>query len=72
MEMNHLPRVLDHELPEGQIVERPHGIERRADEAHADANRLARSADAVRRHLDGKEIVKQVVVPGKLVNLVVR
>jgi leucyl-tRNA synthetase len=26
----------------------------------------------VKRHLDGKEIVKEVVVPGKLVNLVVR
>jgi len=26
----------------------------------------------VRAHLDGREIVKEVVVPGKLVNLVVR
>ncbi len=34
--------------------------------------RLAHKADAVKRHLDGKEIVKEVVVPGKLVNLVVR
>jgi leucyl-tRNA synthetase len=34
--------------------------------------RLARQQDAVRRHLDGREIVKEVVVPGKLVNLVVR
>src|SRR5581483_4024649 len=33
---------------------------------------LARGADAVRRHLDGKEVVKEIVVPGKLVNLVVR
>jgi leucyl-tRNA synthetase len=33
---------------------------------------LARSAPNVRAHLDGKEIVKEVVVPGKLVNLVVR
>ena len=33
---------------------------------------LARSADAVKRHLDGKEVVKEIVVPGKLVNLVVR
>ena len=30
------------------------------------------AADAVKRHLDGKEIVKEIVVPGKLVNLVVR
>jgi leucyl-tRNA synthetase len=46
-------------------------------EAAADADRdellrLAHASEAVRRHLDGKEIVKEVVVPGKLVNLVVR
>jgi leucyl-tRNA synthetase len=34
--------------------------------------RLAREQEAVRRHLDGREIVKEVVVPGRLVNLVVR
>jgi leucyl-tRNA synthetase len=34
--------------------------------------RLARETDGVKRHLDGKEVVKEVVVPGKLVNLVVR
>jgi leucyl-tRNA synthetase len=34
--------------------------------------RLARERENVRRHVDGKEIVKEVVVPGKLVNLVVR
>jgi leucyl-tRNA synthetase len=33
---------------------------------------LARNTDAVKRHLDGKEVVKEIVVPGKLVNLVVR
>jgi leucyl-tRNA synthetase len=33
---------------------------------------LAREAPNVRAHLDGKEVVKEVVVPGKLVNLVVR
>ena len=33
---------------------------------------LARASEKVRRHLDGKEIVKEIVVPGKLVNLVVR
>jgi leucyl-tRNA synthetase len=33
---------------------------------------LARSSENVRRHLDGKQIVKEIVVPGKLVNLVVR
>ncbi len=34
--------------------------------------RAAREAEAVRRHLDGREVVKEIVVPGKLVNLVVR
>jgi leucyl-tRNA synthetase len=33
---------------------------------------LCRAAPNVRAHLDGREIVKEVVVPGKLVNLVVR
>jgi leucyl-tRNA synthetase len=33
---------------------------------------LARASDKVSRHLDGKEVVKEIVVPGKLVNLVVR
>ena len=32
---------------------------------------LARDSEAVRRHLDGREVVKEIVVPGKLVNLVV-
>ncbi len=34
--------------------------------------RLARGSENVQRHLDGKQVVKEVVVPGKLVNLVVR
>jgi leucyl-tRNA synthetase len=34
--------------------------------------RLARESEKVSRHLDGREVVKEVVVPGKLVNLVVR
>jgi leucyl-tRNA synthetase len=33
---------------------------------------LARSAPNVVAHLDGKQVVKEIVVPGKLVNLVVR
>ncbi len=46
-------------------------------EAPAGADRdalltLARESEAVARHVDGKEIVKEIVVPGKLVNLVVR
>jgi leucyl-tRNA synthetase len=33
---------------------------------------LARESERVRRPVDGKQIVKEVVVPGRLVNLVVR
>jgi len=33
---------------------------------------LARASENVRRHLDGKQVVKEVVVPGRLVNFVVR
>jgi leucyl-tRNA synthetase len=33
---------------------------------------LARGSDKVGRHIDGKRVVKEIVVPGKLVNLVVR
>jgi leucyl-tRNA synthetase len=33
---------------------------------------LARTSENVRRHLDGKQVAKEIVVPGKLVNLVVR
>jgi leucyl-tRNA synthetase len=33
---------------------------------------LCKAAPNVRAHIDGKEIVKEIVVPGKLVNLVVR
>jgi leucyl-tRNA synthetase len=46
-------------------------------EAPAGASReqleqLAREAPNVRAHLDGREVAKVIVVPGKLVNLVVR
>jgi leucyl-tRNA synthetase len=34
--------------------------------------RLALAAPNVRAHVDGREVVKEVVVPGKLVNIVVR
>ena len=34
--------------------------------------RVARESEKVSRHLDGREVVKEVVVPGKLVNFVVR
>jgi leucyl-tRNA synthetase len=47
-------------------------IEVAADAPEEEMLRLARESERVRRHLDGKEVVKEVVVPGKLVNLVVR
>jgi leucyl-tRNA synthetase len=47
-------------------------IEAAADAPREELLRLARESEKVERHLDGKEIVKEVVVPGKLVNLVVR
>jgi leucyl-tRNA synthetase len=47
-------------------------IEAPAEAPEADLLALARESEKVRRHLDGKEIVKEIVVPGKLVNLVVR
>jgi len=47
-------------------------VQAATDASEADLVELCRSAPNVRAHLDGKELVKEVVVPGKLVNLVVR
>jgi leucyl-tRNA synthetase len=47
-------------------------IEADADAPREELLRLARASEKVTRFLDGKEVVKEVVVPGKLVNLVVR
>jgi leucyl-tRNA synthetase len=47
-------------------------IEAAADASEAELLSLARASEKVRRHLDGKEVVKEVVVKGKLVNVVVR
>jgi leucyl-tRNA synthetase len=47
-------------------------VEAPADADEADLVRLAHASEAVRRHIDGREVVKEIVVPGKLVNLVVR
>jgi leucyl-tRNA synthetase len=47
-------------------------IEAPADSPEAELLALARESEKVRRHLDGKQVVKEIVVPGKLVNLVVR
>jgi leucyl-tRNA synthetase len=43
-----------------------------ADASPEELKELCRAAPNVRAHVDGREIVKEVVVPGKLVNLVVR
>jgi len=47
-------------------------IEAAADASEADLLALARESEKVRHHLEGKDVVKEIVVPGKLVNLVVR
>ena len=47
-------------------------IEASADASEAELLELAKASERVNRHLDGMEIVKEIVVPGKLVNLVVR
>ena len=47
-------------------IEVPAGIE---DE---EAERLARESESVQRHTEGQEIVKVIVVPGRLVNVVAR
>jgi leucyl-tRNA synthetase len=43
-----------------------------SDATEEDLLELAYASENVQRHLDGKQVVKEVVVPGKLVNLVVR
>jgi len=47
-------------------------IEAPAEASKEELLRMARESEKVARHLDGGEIVKEIVVPGKLVNLVVR
>jgi leucyl-tRNA synthetase len=47
-------------------------VEAESDASQEELLRLARESERVRQHLDGREVVKEVVVPGKLVNLVVR
>ena len=46
-------------------------VEADVDAREDDLIRIARESDRVRQHIDGKQVVKEVVVPGKLVNLVV-
>jgi leucyl-tRNA synthetase len=47
-------------------------VEVDANSPEDDLIRLARESERVRQHIDGKQVVKEIVVPGKLVNLVVR
>ena len=70
----------DEELLEREVYElvcQVNGKVRDRVQASADASPeelkdLCRAAPNVIAHLDGKELVKEIVVPGKLVNLVVR
>jgi leucyl-tRNA synthetase len=69
------PALLEREVYE--LVCQVNGRLRDRVQAPADASpellkELCRAAPNVRAHLDGKEVVKEIVVPGKLVNLVVR
>jgi len=47
-------------------------VEAAAEASQEELLELARASEKVARHLDGKEVVKEIVVPGKLVNLVVK
>jgi leucyl-tRNA synthetase len=47
-------------------------IEASAEASEQELLELARDSEKVRAHVDGKDVVKEIVVPGKLVNLVVR
>ena len=43
-----------------------------ADASNEALDKLALADEAAKRHLDGKTVVKVVVVPGRLINIVVR
>jgi len=47
-------------------------IEASAEASEEDLLAAARASERIQSHLDGKEIVKEIVVPGRLVNLVAR
>jgi leucyl-tRNA synthetase len=47
-------------------------IEAPAEASEAELLALARESEKVQRHLDGKQTVREIVIPGRLVNLVVR
>jgi leucyl-tRNA synthetase len=65
------------ELPTFELVVQVNGKVRDRVQAPNDAGKdelltLARELPNVQTHLDGRDVVKEIVVPGKLVNLVVR
>ncbi len=47
-------------------------VQAASDASPEELKELCRAAPNVKAHVDGKEVVKEIVVPGKLVNLVVR
>ena len=47
-------------------------VQARAGASKAELLSLAHDSERVRGHVEGRQTVKEVVVPGKLVNLVVR
>jgi leucyl-tRNA synthetase len=47
-------------------------VQARSEADPDELKQLCRAAPNVLAHIDGREVVKEVVVPGKLVNLVVR
>jgi leucyl-tRNA synthetase len=53
----------------GKLIDR---LQAPADASEQEQERIARESEKLTARLDGKEIVKTVVVPGKLVNFVVR
>jgi leucyl-tRNA synthetase len=69
------PTLLEREVYElvcqvnGKLRDR---VQASADASPEELKELCLRAPNVQAHLDGKEIVKEIVVPGKLVNLVVR
>jgi leucyl-tRNA synthetase len=43
-----------------------------ADTPEEELKELALSSEKVRKYIDGKQIIKEIVVPGTLVNIVVK
>jgi leucyl-tRNA synthetase len=65
------------EAPTFELVLQVNGKVRDRVEARTDASReelvaLAHASERLRQYLDGHQVVKEIVVPGKLVNVVVR